>query len=100
MSATHEQQFWRPWYNQVTGGDSYRSVAERIDMEHSKLYKQLNGHKPPAETVIAICRAYGTHPVTGLVETGYLDSLESVPAQQLLTEVDERLRLPNQSIED
>src|SRR4051794_30522221 len=100
MSATREQQPWRGWYEQVTGGDSYRSVAERVGMEHSKLYKQLSGAQPPAETVVAICRAYGTHPIAGLVQTGYLDPLEAASAEQLSAEVTNRVRAAEQAGED
>ncbi|MEV6274960.1 hypothetical protein [Nocardia sp. NPDC051832] len=77
MTATHQQSAAASWYQQITQGESYRTVAERAGIEHSALYKQVSRNRLPAETVIAISRAYGHPPVLGLIENGYLTTPEA-----------------------
>jgi hypothetical protein len=67
----------RAWIDGLIAGDSYRTAAEKIGTNGSTITRQLNkGHLSP-EMVISLCRTYGRSPVTGLIETGYLNSWET-----------------------
>lgn len=65
------------WLNELIGSDSQRRASAKIGMAESTLSRQLSrGHLSP-EMVIALCRAYDRSPVTGLIETGYLQQWET-----------------------
>lgn len=67
----------RAWIDGLIAGDSYRTAAEKIGTNGSTITRQLNkGHLSP-EMVISLCRAYGRSPVTGLIETGFLNAWET-----------------------
>ncbi|WP_291478443.1 hypothetical protein [Corynebacterium sp.] len=67
----------RAWIDGLIAGDSYRTAAEKIGTNGSTITRQLNkGHLSP-EMVISLCRTYGRSPVTGLIETGYLNPWET-----------------------
>lgn len=52
-------------------------IARAIGMPKNTLHRQLNASKPlPAETVIAICRAYDLDILQGLVTTTHLSESE------------------------
>lgn len=64
------------WLQDLIGGDSMRTAAQRTDYAQTTISRQLSrGHLSP-EMVIALCRAYDRSPVTGLIETGYINDYE------------------------
>ena len=64
------------WLQDLIGGDSMRTAAQRTDYAQTTISRQLSrGHLSP-EMVIALCRAYDRSPVQGLVETGYINEYE------------------------
>ena len=64
------------WLQDLIGGDSMRTAAQRTDYAQTTISRQLSrGHLSP-EMVIALCRAYDRSPVQGLVETGYINDYE------------------------
>ncbi|AGF73057.1 hypothetical protein [Corynebacterium halotolerans] len=65
------------WLNRVTDGDAVNAVAVNADISPATLFRQVKKDGISAENVIAICRAYGHPPVSGLVETGYLTATET-----------------------
>lgn len=86
------------WFKKITGGASLREAADRSGISKSTLSRNIDADAMTPETVISLCRGYGRSPVTGLVETGYLQPWEldgvSVPYalqeatnEQLLDEV-------------
>ncbi|AWB82249.1 hypothetical protein C3B44_07685 [Corynebacterium yudongzhengii] len=86
------------WFTDLTGNASLREAAETSGVSKSTLSRNLDAGRMTPETIITLCRAYGRSPVTGLVETGYIESYEtdgvSVPFaleratnQQLLDEI-------------
>ena len=86
------------WFNQLTGDDPQRVAAKKAGLIESTLSRQISRGTFRPEMVIALCRGYDRSPVTGLVETGYLQPWEldgvSVPYalreatnEQLLDEI-------------
>lgn len=86
------------WLNELTGHASRRAIAAKIDKAQSTLTRQLDRGALLPEMVISLCRAYGRSPVTGLVETGYVNAyevegpgvaaaLEQATNEQLLDEI-------------
>lgn len=86
------------WFDELTDRSSLRDAAQKADTTKSTLSRQLDRGSFPPEMVIALCRAYGRSPVTGLVETGYIApyetdgvsipfALEQATNQQILDEI-------------
>lgn len=86
------------WFDSLTDGDSTRTVATKVDFAHTTVSRQVAADNISPEMVIALCRAYGRSPVTGLVETGYIApyetegvsipfALEQATNQQILDEI-------------
>lgn len=86
------------WFNQLTGDDPQRVAAKKAGLIESTLSRQISRGTFRPEMVIALCRGYNRSPVTGLIETGYLQACEldgvSVPYalreatnEQLLDEI-------------
>lgn len=65
------------WYNGLTNSDTVRSAGSKIGVSHTTLSRQLRSGVLAAEVVIDLCRAYNRSPVTGLIETGYLQKWET-----------------------
>lgn len=86
------------WLDELKGDDTRAAAAKKAGYSQSTITRQLSrGHIRP-ETVIALCRAYERSPVTGLIETGYINSweaddvgipfaLENATNQQILDEI-------------
>ena len=68
---THEA-----WLAELIGTDSMRTASQKTEYAQTTISRQLSrGHLSP-EMVIALCRAYDRSPVTGLIETGYINDYE------------------------
>nr|DAX96052.1 MAG TPA: hypothetical protein [Caudoviricetes sp.] len=68
---THET-----WLAELIGADSMRTASQKTEYAQTTISRQLSrGHLSP-EMVIALCRAYDRSPVTGLIETGYINDYE------------------------
>lgn len=86
------------WFNELTGNDTQRIAAKRSGLIESTLSRQLSRGTFRPEMVIALCRGYDRSPVTGLIETGYIEpwetegvaipyALEQATNQQILDEI-------------
>lgn len=90
------------WFRTITNGESQRTVAQKINVQQSKLSRQLNaGHLDP-ELIRDITRAYGTKAGDALLATGFLspedleligveEALRHATNSQILAELDRRL---------
>lgn len=94
----------------ATGVTANAKLSERAGIHKSTFHAQrINVNPLPAETVIAICRAWGVNVLDGLQEAGYLDAatveraaahgrIRSLPEtmllEELLSRAEERDRLP------
>lgn len=68
---THET-----WLAELIGTDSMRTASQKTEYAQTTISRQLSrGHLSP-EMVIALCRAYDRSPVSGLIETGYINDYE------------------------
>lgn len=68
---THET-----WLAELIGTDSMRTASQKTEYAQTTISRQLSrGHLSP-EMIIALCRAYDRSPVTGLIETGYINDYE------------------------
>ncbi|WP_165242412.1 hypothetical protein [Corynebacterium lizhenjunii] len=92
------------WMSQTTAGDSIRSAALKAGIAQRTLAHQVDKGSISAENVIAVAVAYGVHPVSALVDTGYLDpryarqvdpmtALRQVTEEQLAQEVMRRMKI-------
>lgn len=86
------------WFDRLIGDDTQRVAAQKAGLVESTLSRQLSRGSLRPEMVIALCRGYNRSPVTGLIETGYLQkwetedvgipyALEKATNQQLLDEI-------------
>lgn len=86
------------WLDELIGEDTRRTAASKADYSQSTISRQLDRGYLRPEMVIALCRAYDRSPVTGLIETGYIErweaegvaipyALEEATNQQLLDEI-------------
>ena len=93
-----------PEWFEATSSDSVRSAANTIGIPQRTLAAQIEKGRISPENVIAIAVAYGHHPVSALVDTGYLDpkwaeqvdparALRAVTEQQLADEVLRRMEM-------
>ena len=80
------------WFITTTGGESQRSVADKINVQQSKLSRQLKAGKLDAEIIRDIARAYGVKPGDALLDTGFL-----VPEDLSLVGVEQALGLAKNS---
>lgn len=65
------------WFKNLVGDDTQKEVAKKSGLIESTLSRQLSRGTFRPEMVIALCRGYGRSPVTGLIETGYLNEWET-----------------------
>lgn len=65
------------WLLELIGDDSQRTASTKSGMAESTLSRQLSRGSLRPEMVIALCRGYNHSPVTGLIETGYLNEWET-----------------------
>ena len=64
------------WFKDLTDSSSLREAAEKSGVSKSTLSRNLDANTMTPETVIALCRAYDRSPVTGLIETEYINDYE------------------------
>lgn len=60
------------WFKDITAGESQRTVAEKINVQQSKLSRQLKAGHLDAEIIRDIARAYGSKAGDELLKTGFL----------------------------
>ena len=65
------------WFFELIGDDSQRTASAKSGMAESTLSRQLSRGSLRPEMVIALCRGYNRSPVTGLIQTGYLNEWET-----------------------
>lgn len=92
------------WVTKVTKGDSARGIGRTAGISFRTIADQIERGKISAENVIAVAIGYNAHPVTALVDTGYLPAeylrsgdpvaaLRLVSEDALAEEVLRRMRL-------
>lgn len=64
------------WLNELIGDDTRATASKKADYAQSTISRQLSRGYLRPETVIALCRAYDRSPVSGLIETGYINDYE------------------------
>lgn len=62
------------WFQTITGGETQRAVAKKINVQQSKLSRQIASGKLDPEIIRDIARAYGHKAGDALLETGFLVS--------------------------
>lgn len=75
---------YEEWLDKLIAPDARNTAAQKIGVASSTISRQLGRGKLLPETIIDLCRAYGKPPVTGLVETGYLNESEVMIADPVL----------------
>ncbi|QQB45326.1 helix-turn-helix transcriptional regulator [Corynebacterium glucuronolyticum] len=60
------------WIHRATDGATERAVAKRIGISHTTVNTQLQREHLSAENVIKIAEAFDIHPITALIDTGYV----------------------------
>lgn len=60
------------WFAATTNGDTVNAVAAKSGLTQSTLARHEKAGAFPAETIIAIARAYGADVIHSLVTTGHL----------------------------
>lgn len=68
---------YEAWLDELIAGDTRATAAKKAGYAQSTLSRQLERDYLRPEMVIALCRGYGRSPVTGLIETGYLQKWET-----------------------
>lgn len=64
------------WLTDLIGEDTRATASKKADYAQSTISRQLSRGYLRPETVIALCRAYDRSPVSGLIETGYINDYE------------------------
>lgn len=64
------------WLDTLIGDDTRAMAAKKTQYSQSTISRQLSRGYLRPETVIALCRAYGLSPITGLIQTEYIDESE------------------------
>lgn len=79
------------WLAQVTDSASEREVAKRIGIPHTTINSQLQRGRFSAENVIKIAEAFDHHPITALIDTGYVGAKWAMQADvhEALREADD-----------
>lgn len=89
------------WLNEIKGCDSMRAASKKSGYAQTTFQRQIDQGQLSPEMVIALCRAYERSPVTGLIETAYINEWEtegvSIPYalrqatnEQILDEINRR----------
>jgi len=60
------------WLARITKGDSARGIGRTAGISFRTIADQIERGRISAENVIAVAIGYGAHPVTALVECGYI----------------------------
>lgn len=92
------------WLAETVGGDKDRTIGERSGVPWRTIGDQRDRDRISAENVIAIAIGYGRHPVTALIDCGYLPAryateadpiiaLRKVSEDELAAEVLRRMKL-------
>ncbi|OAA17319.1 hypothetical protein Caferm_04645 [Corynebacterium afermentans subsp. afermentans] len=72
------------WLHQITH-DTTRNIADTIattgggSISHTTISRAASSDNPPAHIVVAVARAYGTHPVHALQLAGIITEEEAQP---------------------
>lgn len=72
------------WLHQITH-DTTRNIADTIaanlggSISHTTISRAASSDHPPAHIVVAVARAYGTHPVHALQLAGIITEEEAQP---------------------
>lgn len=61
------------WIETTTDGATPREIGRLTGISYRTIQEQKNRGKISAENVIKIAEAYDHHPVTALIDTGFLD---------------------------
>lgn len=79
------------WLERTTNGASEREVAKRSGISHTTLHGQIKRGRLSAESVISIAEEYGVHPITALIDTGYVGAKWAMQADvhEALREADD-----------
>ena len=64
------------WLTDLIGEDTRATASKKADYAQSTISRQLSRGYLRPETVIALCRAYDRSPVSGLIETEYINDYE------------------------
>ena len=64
------------WLDNLIGDDTRATASKKADYAQSTISRQLSRGYLRPETVIALCRAYDRSPVSGLIETEYINDYE------------------------
>lgn len=67
----------KQWFKRISDNASGREAAEKAHIPTTTLNHQLRNSTLTAESVIALCRAYGHSPISGLVTIGFLSPEEA-----------------------
>lgn len=59
---------FQQWITGVTGGASWRTIADKLGTTHPTIQRRLKNDT--ASAVIELARAYGTNPIPGLLASG------------------------------
>lgn len=71
------------WVAEVTGEDSWRTVAEKLRTTHSTIKRRLTNHE--ADAIVEIARAYDVNPIDGLLAAGTVTELDIKTAARTYT---------------
>lgn len=56
------------WVAEITGSDSWRTVAEKLSTTHSTIKRRLGNRE--SDAIIELAAAYGANPISGLIAAG------------------------------
>lgn len=62
------------WVEEITGDDSWRTIAEKLHTTHTTIKRRLANHE--ADAIIELATAYHQNPVAGLVAAGSISSFD------------------------
>ena len=99
------------WLNQMTGGDDAQAIAEHAGISKRTVQHQIKTGRMSLENLVKIADAYGHHPLTILIERGYVDAewadkpdieaaLRLATEDQLADEVLRRMKLGVNTVGD
>lgn len=58
------------WVEEVTGEDSWRTIAEKLHTTHATIKRRLTNHE--ADAIVELARAYDLNPISGLLAAGII----------------------------
>lgn len=66
------------YFRDGSGGDSIRTMADKLGMVHTTLADQLRKANPPAQTIVALCRVYGLPMAPAFIAAGIVTEEEAL----------------------